>query len=102
MYRKHDPITMVPIYELDPLPYVEVTDEEFNEWKEAHNFRGAVAESCFNKILASMTPNETFAEASARLGYGNTSNERVRQWYYDHNIYVLTDEEIQQNQTINM
>lgn len=30
MYRKHDPITVVPIYELDPVPYVEVTDEEFN------------------------------------------------------------------------
>lgn len=102
MYNRFDPITGVPIYELDPLPYVEVTDEEFNSWKEAHDFRGAVAESCFNKILTSMTPNETFAEASARLGYGNTDNEITKQWYYNHNIYILTDEEIQQNQTINM
>lgn len=89
MYSKFDPITGVPIYELDPVPYVEVTDEEFNSWKEAHNFKGAVAEKCFNKILSSMGLNETFAEASARLGYGNTDNEDTKKWYYNHHIYIM-------------
>lgn len=93
MYRKYDPITMIPIYELDPVPCVEVTDEEFNSWKQAHDFRDAVAESCLQKILAEMLPTETFAQASARLGYGNIDNKKTRQWYYDRNVYVLTDEE---------
>lgn len=55
------------------------------------------------KILMVMNyPHETFAEASARLGYGNMNDEKTRQWYYDHNVYIMTDEEIQQNQTINL
>lgn len=80
----------------EPQLTYEVPIDEFNAWKEAHGFRGAVANSVCEKILMAMNyPHETFAEASARLGYGNTDDERTKQWYYNHNIYILTDEEIQ-------
>ena len=51
MYKKFDPITGVPIYELDPIPYIEVTDKEFNLWKEAHDFRGANERELGNGIM---------------------------------------------------
>ena len=88
MWKKYDPITGVLVYEVDPIPYVEIPQEEVNSWKKAHHFYGAVANSCIEKIMYSMLPSETFAEASARLGYGNVDNEETRKWYYAHNILI--------------
>lgn len=83
------------IFDEPKLTY-EVPIDEFNSWKEAHGFKGAVANSVCEKILMAMNyPYETFAEASARLGYGNIDDEKTRQWYYDHNVYIMTDEEEQ-------
>lgn len=79
------------------VPIYEVPESEFNSWKEAHNFKGAVATKACENILRNMKyPTETFAEASARLGYGNKDNPKTKQWYYDRGIYILSDEEIQQ------
>lgn len=85
------------------VPIYEVPEEEYSSWKEAHNFKGAIAIKACENILRNMKyPTETFVEASARLGYGNKDNEETKQWYYNHNVYILTNEEIQQNQTINL
>lgn len=78
------------------VPTYEVPESEYNSWKEAHNFKGIVAIKVCENILRNMYyPAETFAEASARLGYGNKKDPKVKQWYYDRNIYILDDEEIQ-------
>ena len=71
------------------IPIYELPESEYNNWKEAHNFKGAVAVKVCENILKHMKyPGETFAEASARLGYGNVDNKKTRKWYYDHNIYI--------------
>lgn len=70
-----------------------VPQEEIDSWKKAHNCYGAVANSCITKILYTMLPSETFAEASARLGYCNTDNEEAKKWYFDRGILVVKDEE---------
>ena len=93
MWRKHDSLTGVLVYEMDPVLEREVPQEEIDSWKKAHNFYGAVANSCIKKILFAMMPSETFAEASARLGYCNTDNEEARKWYYDRGILVVKGEE---------
>ena len=87
-------IKTVPNIYIEPPYEYEVTDEEFKEWKEAHHFQGAVANSCMNKILQNMIPGETLAETSARLGYGNTDDEDTRKWYYDHHVYILNEQAI--------
>lgn len=89
----YDPITCVLMYEVDPIPCVEITQEEVDSWKKAHHFYGAVANSCLEKIMCSMLSNETFAEASARLGYGNVEDAETRRWYYDHNILMCDAKE---------
>lgn len=93
MWRKYDPLTCVLMYEVDPIPCVEIAQEEVDSWKKAHHFYGAVANSCLEKIMYSMLPNETFAEASARLGYGNVEDAETRRWYYDHNILIFDTKE---------
>lgn len=92
MWRKYDSLTGVLVYEMDPVLDREVPQEEIDSWKKAHNLYGAVANSCIKKILFAMMPSETFAEASARLGYCNTDNEETRKWYYDHGILVVKGE----------
>lgn len=93
MWRKYDSLTGVLVYEMDPVLEREVPQEEIDSWKKAHNLYGAVANSCIKKILFAMMPSETFAEASARLGYCNTDNEETRKWYYDRGILVVKGEE---------
>ena len=89
MYNKYDVVTGVLIYEVDPLPYFELSDAEYKSWCQAHQLYGAVADSCVTKILYNMSPYESFAEASARLGYGNTSNSETSQYYYDRNVLII-------------
>lgn len=80
--------TLPDVYIEPPYEY-EVSDEEFNSWCDAHNYHGAVANSCVKKILMNMVPGETFAEASARLGYGNNASKETRKWYYDRGIAFM-------------
>lgn len=64
-------------------------NQHFTSWKEAHEFKGAVAVKVCENILKHMNYlEETFAKASVRLGYGNVNNENIRKWYYDRNIYI--------------
>lgn len=92
MWIKFDSITGVLLYELDPIPYIEIDSSEISSWKESHNLHGAAALSCIKRILEKQLPSETFAEASARLGYGNgKASYDKKMWYYDRNIYILSE-----------
>lgn len=91
MFRKYDPITGVLVYEVDPLPVKEISTEEITEWKTAHHMKGAAANSCVRKILENMYPSESFAEASARLGYGNTGDEETQLYYYNRGILIVDE-----------
>ena len=93
MWRKYDSLTGVLVYEMDPVLERVVSQGEIDAWKKAHNLYGAVPHSCIKQILSAMMPSETFAEASARLGYCNTDNEETRKWYYDRGILVVKGEE---------
>lgn len=85
----------------EPPVEFELTEEEFNSWKTAHGFKGAVASKVCEKILKVMDyPEETFAQASARLGYGNTNNEETLKWYYDRGVLIYNIDEVVQ--TTNM
>ena len=95
MYRKFDLLTGVPIYEVDEPFHFELCDEEAHSWMESHGIFGACANSCISKILKNMYVTESFAEASARCGYGNVDNDKLKQWYYDRGILILTGEEVQ-------
>lgn len=69
------------------VPIFELPEDEYNSWKRAFNFRGATANSVCEKILREMKfPVETFAQASARLGYGDPEDPAVVEWYRQHNI----------------
>ena len=91
MFRKYDPITGVLVYEVDPLPMREISSEEMAEWKTAHHMKGAAANSCIKKILESMYPSESLAEASARLGYGNVDDRETRSYYYSRGILIADE-----------
>lgn len=84
-------IKTVPDLYIEPPLEFELTDDEFNSWCEAHDFYGAVANSCVHKILMQMYPTESFAEASARLGYADANSKKNRDWYYNHHIAIIGD-----------
>lgn len=68
---------------------VEVTEQEAKEWGDAHKLYGAARESCISHILKNTLGNETFAEASARLDYGNCMSDKSKQYYYDRYNVIL-------------
>ena len=90
---KIDTLTGVQCYVPDPPQTIEIAEEDAREWGEAHHFYGAVVESCLQKILKEVQPNETLAQVSARLGYGNTDDVETQKWYYDHKVLIQKDAE---------
>ena len=89
MYLRHDGLTGVLIYDMDPVYEYELPESEFKSWRIAHHRYGAAADSWVQKILMAMLPGESFAEASAKLGYGNVDKEETRKWYYDRGILII-------------
>ena len=79
----------VESYIPEPPVEFELTEEEFNTGK------GAIASKVCEKILRAINyPEETFAQASARLGYGNTNNKETLKWYYDRGVLISNIDEM--------
>ena len=65
----------------------EFPENEYDEWKEAMGLSEEDAPKLCEKVLYAMSyPIETFAQASARLGIGDSTKAAVRNWYYKNNI----------------
>lgn len=68
----------------------ELPESEYNEWKEAHKGKEL---SDVSFIIENMKyPAESFAEASARLGYGNDGDAITDKYYYNRKISILKEE----------
>ena len=79
---------------IDLEPVLEISDFEFNEWCRAYHIYGAAAYSCISNILKHAMAGETLAQVSARLGYGNNCGKDCKEYYYNHHIFILEDNEI--------
>ena len=69
----------------------ELPDYEYMEWKEAMNLADKEAIKVCENILRHKYPNETFAQASARMGVGDPHNRLTHNWYYNNKILYVEE-----------
>lgn len=69
----------------------ELPKHEYIEWKEAMNLTDAEAIKVCEYILRHRYPDETFAQASARMGVGDPSNRLTHDWYYNNKILYVEE-----------
>lgn len=68
----------------------ELPISEFEGWKTAMGLSDDEANEKVETVLLEMIyPEETFAQASARLGIGNPDSPEVHNWYYNHRILYI-------------
>ena len=69
----------------------EFPEYEYIEWKEAMNLTDKEAIKVCEDILRHKYPDETFAQASARMGVGSPHNRLTHNWYYNNKILYVEE-----------